>query len=95
MKSKIHNHIIFALLFLLGSNVLQAQDLLDQLYFEQDKQTQLTEATFKMLRIGLGHSTETRKKGVLELSSYTRYWNIPEIEGQVVEPNNFASDRSK
>ena len=78
MKSNIT---VIITLLLLVSNIAKAQDLLDQLYFEEKKKTILTESTFKMLRIGFSHSVETRKKGVLELSAYTRYWNIPEIEG--------------
>jgi len=87
MKS--NSIITFALLLLL-SNAAKAQDLLDQLYFEEQKKTLLTEATFKMLRIGFSHSVETRKQGVLELSAYTRYWDIPEVEGVPTETNNFG-----
>lgn len=90
MKSNIT--IIFTLL-LLVSNASKAQDLLDQLYFEEQKQTVVTESTFKMLRIGFSHSVETRKKGVLEVSAYTRYWNIPEIDGVEIETRNFGADR--
>lgn len=78
---------------LLVSKITTAQDLLDQLFFEEKKKTVLTESTFKTLRIGFSHSVETRKKGVLELSAYTRYWNIPEIDGVATETNNFGSDR--
>lgn len=91
MKSNIT---VIITLLLLVSNIAKAQDLLDQLYFEEKKKTILTESTFKMLRIGFSHSVETRKKGVLELSAYTRYWNIPEIEGVDTETNNFGSDRA-
>jgi len=90
MKS---NTLITFALLLLVSNIAKAQDLLDQLYFEEQKKTVLTEATFKMLRIGFSHSVETRKKGVLEVSAYTRYWDIPEVNGAPVETNNFGSDR--
>lgn len=90
MKSNIT---IIITLLLLVSNTIKAQDLLDQLYFEEKKKTVLTESTFKMLRIGFSHSVETRKKGVLEVSAYTRYWDIPEIEGVTTETNNFGSDR--
>ncbi len=91
MKSNI-TLILTLLLFI--SNAVKAQDLLDQLYFEEKKKTVLTESTFKMLRIGFSHSVETRKKGVLEVSAYTRYWNIPEIEGVTTERSNFGSDRA-
>ena len=91
MKS---NTILTLALLLLLSNIAKAQDLLDQLYFEEKKRTLVTESTFKMLRIGFGHSIETRKKGILELSAYTRYWNIPQVNGADVETNNFGSDRA-
>ncbi len=88
-----NNTIVTLTLLLFAVNIVKSQDLLDQLFFEEQKQTVLTEATFKMLRIGFAHSIETRKKGVLELSAYTRYWDIPEIEGVETETNNFGSDR--
>jgi len=88
-----NNILIILVLLLLGSNIIKAQDLLDQLYFEEKKQSLVIESTFKMLRVGFSHSVETRKRGVLEVSAYTRYWNIPEIDGQPVETNNFGSDR--
>ncbi|WP_010520847.1 DUF5777 family beta-barrel protein [Aquimarina agarivorans] len=90
MRSKL---LIITLTIYLGFTSAHAQGLLDELYFEEKDRTELVQSTFKMLRIGMFHSVETRKKGVVELTAYTRYWNIPEVDGEVIETNNFASDR--
>ncbi len=87
------NSILVITLFYLGWTSIYSQGLLDELYFEEKEYTETVQSTFKMLRIGMFHSVETRKQGVLELSAYTRYWNIPEVDGQVIERNSFASDR--
>lgn len=84
--------IIIAICYL-GLNSISGQGLLDELYFEEKDRVEVVKSTFKMLRIGMFHSVETRKKGVLELSAYTRYWNLPEVDGEVIETNSFASDR--
>ena len=55
------------LFFLLVSNT-KAQKLLDKLDKEFPKTTIYEIATFKTTRIALGHSVETRKKGILEIS---------------------------
>ncbi len=89
MKSKL----FISILFYLGLTSTYGQGLLDELYFEEKERTETVQSTFKMLRIGMFHSVETRQKGVLELSAYSRYWNIPEVDGEVVERNSFASDR--
>lgn len=93
MKNRLHIYIAI-LLFVSSFNILTAQSLLDKLHLEEVKKTEKVESTFKTLRLGLGHSVETRKKGILEASWYTRFWNIPKIDGQVVENNNFGSDRA-
>jgi len=87
------NSLLIISLCYLGLSSVQGQGLLDELYFEEKERTEMVQSTFKMIRIGMFHSVETRKKGVLELNAYTRYWNIPEIDGEVIESNSFASDR--
>ncbi len=59
-----------------------SQGLLDQLENEFPNKPIYEIATFKTTRIGLGHSIETRKKGILEIAFYNRYWNIPDFKGQ-------------
>ena len=70
------------LLFLVATQTTNAQDLLSQLATEFPDAPMYEIATFKTTRIGLGHATETRKKGALEISLYNRYWNIPDFKGQ-------------
>ncbi len=76
MKTKIS----FVFLFLGAGvlNLLIAQDLLQSLDKEFPDSKQFTEATFKTTRIALGHSIETRKKGIMEISANSRFWNIPQ-----------------
>ena len=71
---------IIALVFVHFS--AQAQDLLDVLEKELPKSQHYQIAPFKMTRIGLGHATETRKKGALEISLYNRFWNHTEEKTQ-------------
>ena len=52
-----------------------SQDILDKLSSQSIDTTFYTAATFKMTRLSIGHSLETRKKGVLEFYAHTRYWN--------------------
>ncbi|MEO9513571.1 MAG: DUF5777 family beta-barrel protein [Flavobacteriaceae bacterium] len=59
-----------------------AQELLDILDKEQKDIPQFTSATFKTTRIAIGHSIETRKKGVLEVFVANRFWNTPELKSQ-------------
>ncbi len=46
------------------------------------------EATFKATRITFGHSVETRKKGILEISAANRFWDGPAPRSQ-----SFFADR--
>lgn len=73
---------ILAMLFIVMGFKANAQSLLDQLNNEFPDQPVYEIATFKTTRIGLGHSIETRKKGALEFSLYSRSWNIPDFAGQ-------------
>lgn len=61
----------------LGFAPVTAQSLLEKVNQELPEDGGLTYATFKATKILLGHSMETRKKGTLELSAISRYWNIP------------------
>ncbi|WP_241448760.1 DUF5777 family beta-barrel protein [Aquimarina pacifica] len=54
-----------------------AQNLLDALEKEYPDTPQYEMATFKTTRIALGHSIENRKKGVLEIRTTNRFWNLP------------------
>ena len=56
---------------------IYAQDILKDLEAETVEDSQPTIATFKGTHISIGHSVETRKKGVLEISSMNRFWNRP------------------
>ncbi len=58
------------------------QDLLGILDNEQKEIPKYTSATFKMTRIAIGHSIETRKKGILEIFVANRFWNTPETRTQ-------------
>ncbi|MBS9462800.1 hypothetical protein KIM67_10280 [Flagellimonas sp. 389] len=72
-------HLVLVLGF---SNTVVGQDLLNTLEKERPETTNHVQATFKTTRISLGHSVETRKKGTMELSANTRFWNIPESDTQ-------------
>lgn len=67
----------------------QAQDLEDLLEKENmTLQSAYVMSTFKATRISIGHSVETRKKGALEISFMSRYWNVPQESS-----NSFIADR--
>ncbi|MFC4634904.1 DUF5777 family beta-barrel protein [Dokdonia ponticola] len=67
----------------------QAQDLGDLLEKEDmTTQSAYVMSTFKATRISIGHSVETRKKGALEISFMSRYWDIPQERS-----NSFIADR--
>ncbi len=53
------------------------QDLLDLLEKEQQDSSGYMPATFKMTRIAIGHSTEVRSQGVLDIFATNRFWNLP------------------
>ena len=93
MINRLHIY-IGIIVYIFSFKALNAQDLLKQLQSEEIEKTEKVASTFKMLKIGLGHSVETRKEGVLEISSYTRFWNIPEVDGEVIENDNFGADRA-
>lgn len=67
----------------------QAQDLEDILKKESATiSSDNVLSTFKATRISIGHSVETRKKGALEISFMSRYWNVPQESS-----NSFIADR--
>ena len=80
MNKKIYQ--LFVIFIIAASSSLNAQSLLEKLNKEFPVKPIYEIATFKMTRIGLGHSIETRKKGALEISLYNRYWNIPNFGGE-------------
>lgn len=88
MKNRRITKITFCLLLLTVSSVT-AQDVLDILAKESPKVTLFAQATFKANRVVLGQSVETRKKGTLEFSLGTRYWNVPDND----RSQSFGADR--
>lgn len=64
------------------------QDLLSQLNEIPFEEPQYVMSTFKGNRLSIGHSVETRKKGALELTFMSRFWNIQEPMN-----DNFIADR--
>lgn len=83
------NNKLFLLLFLLLSGFygLNAQDLLKIVEQEYPDKPLYALATFKATRIAIGHSVETRKKGVLEWHLMNRFWNTP------IPSQSFWADR--
>ena len=59
-----------------------SQNLLDKINKELDTTNLKEIATFKMTRIAIGQSVETRKKGIVELFIGNRFWDIPNKEKQ-------------
>ncbi len=88
MKNRKIIWLAFAML-LLAAFPMTAQDILDILEKETPKPKGYTQATFKANRVVLGQSVETRKKGVLEFTLGTRYWNIPNND----RSQSFGADR--
>lgn len=88
MKNKKTAVVAFGSL-VLGLMPLKAQDILDILEKESPKVTLFTQATFKANRVVLGQSVETRKKGTLEFTLGTRYWNVPNDD----RSQSFGADR--
>ncbi|WP_411895373.1 DUF5777 family beta-barrel protein [Winogradskyella sp. A2] len=78
--------VILSVVFSLGTT--QAQSLLDSLEKEMPKDMSYTAATFKTTRISIGHSVETRKKGTMEVSAFSSFWNIPNADIQ-----SFVADK--
>lgn len=87
MKIKLQ-HLILCLFSIGGIQQTMAQDLLSQLESEYIDKPQYAMSTFKGNRLSIGHSVETRKKGSLELTFMSRYWNTPQEES-----NTFVADR--
>jgi len=81
-------HYILALVSLVYGQDLVAQDLLTLLDKEPIVQPEFTLSTFKGNRLSLGHSVETRKKGALEFTFMSRYWNTTQENS-----NSFIADR--
>ncbi len=79
---------ILLFVLLLGTAMSYAQDLLTKLDSIEQGQDLPTLATFKATRISIGHSVETRKKGVLQISSMNRFWN-----DTVRSSQSFAADK--
>ncbi|NJN50402.1 MAG: hypothetical protein HC798_04865 [Polaribacter sp.] len=70
------------IIILLSNLSAQTQDLLTTLNQNYTDTIFTTIATFKSTRLGLMHTTETRKKGALQLSIYQRYWDTPAATSQ-------------
>lgn len=81
MKIKKSISIVFLLLMCNFMSHSQS-DLLDILDSEHKDTLKYTSATFKMTRIAIGHSSETRKKGILEVFVANRFWNTPAEKSQ-------------
>ena len=86
MKNR--NRLIIFGFFIINVSIVGAQSLLDQLKEEVKDSIFYTQATFKGTRVGVGHSVETRKKNVLEISVMNRFWNLP-----TETSNSFIADR--
>ncbi len=85
MKTKV----FYLLAFTLGCiSQIHSQNLLDQLNRVETDSVFEVAATFKATRISIGHSVETRKKNVLEISAMTRYWNT-----SAETSNSFVADK--
>lgn len=85
MKNK---KLFLPLFFVLGMTLMQSQDLLETIDMEYSNEPLKAQATFKTTRISIGHSVETRKKGLLEFQVMNRFWNTPAPRTQ-----SFAADR--
>ncbi len=84
-----NNAIIFIYVFImLFTTKGAAQDLLESLEKEYPDTPQYELATFKGSRIAIGHSTQNRRKGVLDIVMMQRYWNVPNSTAQ-----SFVADK--
>lgn len=79
---------LFLILVFAVNNLVAQKGLLEILDEEQQDKPQYTMATFKATRISYGHSVETRKKGILEVSVANRFWNTPSRYSQ-----SFGADK--
>lgn len=85
---KIKEIALFLILVFAVNNLVAQKGLLEILEEEQQDKPQYTMATFKATRISYGHSVETRKKGILEVSVANRFWNTPSPYSQ-----SFGADK--
>ncbi len=91
MKNKIH---IISFFFVLVGCIasVEAQSLLEALEKKYPETPQYESATFKASRISIGHSVETRKKGVLEIQTMSRFWKLPNFNAQT-RSQSFIADK--
>ena len=82
------NKLLLFILFLVQTTQTFGQELLELLNEELQDSTNTVQATFKMTRITFGQSLETRKKGILEVSAFNRFWDSPNATSQ-----SFVADR--
>ena len=83
------NRIVFTMVMVLVMvSKSFSQDLLNILESESSNETEFIPATFKMTRIAIGHATEVRSKGILEVFVANRFWNLPVDRSQ-----SFAADK--
>ena len=78
----------FSALLFLATTVVSSQDLLKILEKERSNNPTYAEATFSHSRITFGQSTQTRKKGVLDVFVSNRFWDTPADRSQ-----SFIADR--
>ncbi|OEK07349.1 hypothetical protein A8C32_18100 [Flavivirga aquatica] len=83
-----HNKYFLFFTLMFAGGCIKAQSLLDELNKSYDGAPEYEIAIFKSSRISIGHSTETLKKGVLEIGARSRFWNIPDKESQ-----SFVADK--
>lgn len=83
------NNLRYLFVFMLISFSSNGQDLLEKLEKEFPNKPQDVIGTFKTTRIGLGHSVETRRKGQLEISIFSRFWDVPNSTKE-----SFLADKS-
>lgn len=87
--SKITFTFLSVMLLFIVQSINAQEDLLKHLDNEFPEVTRYTRATFKANRILIGHSVETRKKGLLEFNVNTKFWNLPDSQSQ-----SFGADRT-
>lgn len=80
---------LLCILWIFGSiQGVFSQDLLHVLDKEQQDSLGYVSPPFKMTRISIGHSTEVRSAGILEVLVSNRFWNLPTERSQ-----SFAADK--
>lgn len=78
--------VLFLFFMVLAHHVAAQRGLLDILEEEQRGIPQYSLGTFKATRIAIGHSVETRQKGILEIMLNNRYCNTPTVYSQSMGP---------